>query len=107
MKARKKLYLKLKDIFRKNNSQPINAIVKKINPILRGWVNYFRIGNSAKCFAQLKDWVNKKIRRHLMRAKKRRGFGWKRWSNDWIYEKLGLFADYEIRRPNSESVYNQ
>jgi hypothetical protein len=37
------------------------------------------------------------IRRHLMRAMKRHGFGWKRWSNQWIYQKLGLFNNYRVK----------
>lgn len=35
--------------------------------------------------------------RHLMHAKKRRGFGWNRWSSAWLYNTLGLFNDYKIR----------
>ena len=46
--------------------------------ILRAWANYFKIGNSAECFGYIKDWVEKKIRRHLMRARKKHGFGWNR-----------------------------
>ena len=33
------------------------------------------------------------------RARKRNGFGWKRWSRQWLYEELGVFNDYWIRRP--------
>ena len=29
-----------------------------------------------------------------MRARRRRGFGWKRWSTKWLYERLGLYGDY-------------
>jgi len=66
-------------------------VIEMINPILRGWVNYFAVGHSGRCFTSIKDWVEKKIRRHLMRARKRQGFGWKRWSREWIYNVLGLF----------------
>jgi hypothetical protein len=37
--------------------------------------------------------------RTLMRAGKRKGFGWKRWSRQWLYGKLGLFNGYRRRRP--------
>jgi RNA-directed DNA polymerase len=33
-----------------------------------------------------------------MRARQRRGFGWKRWSNEWIYGVLGLFDDYKLKQ---------
>ena len=106
-KARKKIYQQIRTIFQRHVSQPVNVIVDQINPMLRGWVNYFRIGNSAKCFSQLKRWVEGKVRRHLMQAKGRKGFGWKRWSTAWTYEKLGLFADYQIRRFIPESTPNR
>ena len=97
MKARTGLLRKLKDVFRRHQSQPVDRVVYLINPILRGWVNYFRVGNSSKCFGYIKDWVEKKIRRHLMQARKRHGFGWNRWSRAWIYKTLGLFNDYGVR----------
>jgi hypothetical protein len=40
--------------------------------------------------------VEMKIRRHLARACKRRGFGWKRWSREWMYATLGLFSEYRV-----------
>jgi RNA-directed DNA polymerase len=89
---------KLKEIFRRFRSQPIRRVIEEINPILRGWVNYFATGHSSRCFSYIRDWVEKKIRRHLARARQRSGFGWKRWSRRWMYEQLGLFSDYRVRR---------
>ena len=68
-----------------------------INPMLRGWVNYFAVGHSSECFSFIQDWVEMKIRRHMMRARKRQGFGWTRWSRQWLYETLGLFNGYRVR----------
>ena len=97
MEARTELLRKLKDVYRRHQSQPIDRVIDLINPILRGWVNYYRIGNSSRCFGYVKDWVEKKARRHLMRARKKSGFGWKRWSKQWLYEMTGLYSDYQIR----------
>lgn len=97
IKARTALLRKLKEIFRRFVSQPVSRVIYLINPILRGWVNYFRIGHSSKCFGYVKGWVEKKIRRHLQRARKRHGFGWNRWSSAWLYNTLGLYNDYKIR----------
>jgi len=72
-------------------------VIQLINPILRGWVNYFAAGNSGECFRFIKDWVEKKIRRHLMKARKRQGFGWTRWSRRWLYDTLKLFNNYKVR----------
>jgi hypothetical protein len=37
--------------------------------------------------------------RHMLRARKRKGFGWTRWSRQWLYESLRLFNGYRVRRP--------
>jgi RNA-directed DNA polymerase len=95
------LLRKLKEEFRSCRSQPISRLIQRINPVLRGWVHYFAIGNSNRCFSYIRNWVEKKIRRHLARARQRRGFGWKRWSREWLYEGLGLFGDYRVRRLGS------
>ncbi len=71
---------KLMEVFRRYQSQPVGRVIAEINPILRGWVNYFRIGNASRCLAYVRLWVEQRVRRHLMRARGRRGFGWKRWS---------------------------
>ena len=99
LKKRTALLQKLRDIFRRFQSQPIGRVVALINPILRGWVQYFAAGHSSRCFSYVKDWVEKKVRRHLMRARGRRGFGWDRWSRRWLYDRLGLFDDYRVSRP--------
>jgi RNA-directed DNA polymerase len=97
IKARTTLLRKLKEIFARFVSQPVSRVIYLINPIIRGWVNYFRIGHCSKCFGYVKGWVEKKIRRHLQRARKRHGFGWNRWSSAWLYNSLGLYNDYKIR----------
>jgi RNA-directed DNA polymerase len=104
MKARTALLRKLKEIFRRFQSQPVGRVIDLINPILRGWVNYFGRGQASRCFGYVKEWVEKKIRRHLMRARQRRGFGWKRWSRGWLYQQLGLFSGYRVVRPDLESA---
>jgi len=95
-KKRTALLGKLKEIFRVSRSRPVGEVIKQINPILRGWVQYFAIGHSSRCFSFIRYWVDKKIRRHLARACQRRGFGWKRWSREWLYGTLGLFSEYRV-----------
>ena len=98
LKKRTALLKRLKEVFRRHRSQPIRRVIEIINLILRGWTNYFAIGASSRCFGYVRDWVEKKVRRHLMRARKRPGFGWKRWSRRWLYSGLGLFGNYRVRR---------
>jgi len=95
-KKRTALLRKLKEVFRRHCSRPVGGLIAEINPILRGWVNYFAFGHSSRCFSYVRFWVEKKVRRHLARACQRRGFGWKRWSSEWLYGTLGLFSEYRV-----------
>jgi RNA-directed DNA polymerase len=104
LKKRTALLRQLKVVFRSLRSQPIRNVIEIINPILRGWVQYFSIGHASQCFSFVRNWVEEKIRRHLARARMRRGFGWKRWDRRWFYEGLGLFDDYRVRRPKAAPV---
>ena len=104
LKKRTALFEKLREIFRQHVSWPIEIVIAKINPILRGWVNYFRVGHSSICFGVVKRWVEEKVRRHLMRARGRKGFGWTRWSSEWLYERMGLFNNYQLVRWSGAKV---
>jgi len=84
---------KLREVFRRRQSHPAKSVIREINLILAGWVTYFRIGHASRDFTSIRDWVEKKVRRHLERARKRPGFGWKRWSRQWLYQGLGLYGD--------------
>jgi len=97
MRKRTELLRKLKRIFYRSRSQPLQSVLAEVNPILRGWVNYFAIGHSGQCFSYIRQWVEKKIRRLMTRSRQRHGFGWKRWSSRWIYDELGLFDEYRVR----------
>src|SRR5215510_14958383 len=97
LKKRTALLRNLKEIFRRYRSQPIDRVIQLINPILRGWVNYFAVGNSGECFRFVQNWVEKKVRRHMMKARKRTGFGWTRWSRQWLYDILKLFNGYKVK----------
>jgi RNA-directed DNA polymerase len=96
MKSRNKLVDKISQELKHMRSWPVQMVIEKLNPILRGWVNYFRIGHSSQSFGQVKDWVEMKVRRHLSRACKRKGVGWDRWSKTVLYKILGLYDDYHI-----------
>jgi len=98
LKKRTALMRELKEVFRRYRSRPIEQVISLINPVLRGWVNYFAVGHSSECFSFIKDWVEKKVRRQLAHARKRKGFGWDRWSRQWLYDTLRLFNGYRVRR---------
>ena len=104
LKKRTALLRELKEVFRRYRSQPIERVISLINPMLRGWVNYFAVGHSSECFSYIKDWVEKKVRRHMAHARKRKGFGWERWSRSWLYHTLKLFNSYRVRRDGPKAA---
>ena len=99
LKKRTELFGKLKGIFSTHRSQPVSRVIDEINPILAGWVQYFRHGNSSSCFSHIRDWVAHKVRRHWRRQRNRRGSGWKEWTDRRIHAMFGLFDAYRTLTP--------
>jgi RNA-directed DNA polymerase len=98
-KARKAIKAKVRDIIRRGGATPAAELVKQINAALAGWVNYFRVGNASRAFSEVRDYVEMKIRTLLTRRKRRRksSVGWRRWSNEYLYDVLGLYWDWKIQ----------
>ena len=57
---------KLKDTIRvvTKRTQGVNleAVIDKVNPVIRGHVNYFRLGNVQKVYRSLDSWVRMRLR---------------------------------------------
>lgn len=98
-KARKAIKAKIRDLVRRGGATPAKMLVGQINAVLAGWVNYFRVGNASRAFSEVRDYVEMKVRTLLTRRKRRRksSVGWRRWSNEYLYEVLGLYWDWAIR----------
>jgi len=86
----------VRETLRANRHLAVQDAVQRVNPIVRGWANYFRRGNSARALGSVKFHVERKVRRFAAKQRGRRGFGWKRWSSDVVYNQWGLFGDYHV-----------
>jgi group II intron reverse transcriptase/maturase len=97
-KARKAIKAKVRDLIRRGGAAPAKEIVAHINAALAGWVNYFRVGNSSRAFSEVRDYTEMKVRTLLTRRKRKRkrSIGWRRWSNEYLYDVLGLYWDWKI-----------
>ena len=73
-KAMNKMRDTIRDITGRNNlRKTMQEIVDKLNPIIRGWRNYYSAGNSTKKFQDLDRYVRKRLLKMLaIRLKKRR-----------------------------------
>ena len=57
-RAMKRLREKVRDRTGRNRAgQDIREVIADLNPVLRGWGNYFRTGNAAVKFSQADDYV--------------------------------------------------
>jgi group II intron reverse transcriptase/maturase len=75
----------------------IQEQVRNLNKFLVGWTSYFRLGNASNVLYKICGYVMKRIRRLLQRNKGRKGYGWRRISNDEIYQRYGLFYNYKVQ----------
>lgn len=55
-----------------------DVVVHKLNPILRGWGNYFRIGVSQEAFSFIDNWMYRKECRWINRTHPNKAKRWKR-----------------------------
>jgi hypothetical protein len=105
--ARLAMKAKIREIIRQAGATPLKEVMTRINRALAGWVNYFRWGNASRAFSEVRDYVEMKVRTLLSRRKRRhkRGIGWRRWSNEYLYGVLGLFWDWKVRQLPSAGSY--
>jgi len=106
-KACKAIKAKVRDIVQHSGATPMPKVVAQINASIAGWVNYFRVGNASGAFSEVRDYTEMKVRTLLTRRKRRRktSIGWRRWSNEYPYEVLGLYWDWKVQPlPGVESM---
>ena len=71
--------------------QPIEKRVDELNALLRGWSAYFNQGRVVREYRIIQRYTNRRLRRWLMRLTKQRGTGYRQYSDEYLYETLGLY----------------
>ena len=107
---RRKSLAKLKDnvrgLTKRNNGHNLEAIIARLNPVLRGWYEYFK-HSYWTTFAPVDGWVRMRLRSILRRRHRQRGAGrgWSniRWPNGY-FAKLGLFTMTTARASARQSL---
>jgi len=64
---------KIKNCTRRNLPVNLEKVIKDLNPILRGFVNYFKITNSKGRFQALMAWIRRRLRAIQMKLWKKPG----------------------------------
>src|SRR5213080_2530927 len=76
---------------RHDGVKDVRELIARLNPILRGWGNYFRTGNAARKFNQMDSYVWRRLKHFMTRRKGRdlRAGEFKEWTREWFWN-LGL-----------------
>jgi RNA-directed DNA polymerase len=68
----KRLKDKIRKLTPRNSGKNIEMMIHELNPILRGWVNYFKIANCKGVLDDMSKWVRRRLRMKKMKE-------WKSW----------------------------
>ncbi|MFP4029764.1 MAG: group II intron maturase-specific domain-containing protein [Candidatus Brocadiia bacterium] len=68
--------------------EPLKEAIGALNRKLRGWANYFRIGNSYEAARELTAFACQQLRLYLRRRRARKDIvGYRRWPNGFLHEE--------------------
>lgn len=62
---------KLKRMTKRNSGKPLPDIIKSLNPLLRGFSQYFRVANASREFKKLAAWLRRRLRSIQLRLWKK------------------------------------
>ena len=104
-KACKRMRERLRPKTRRTNGYSMEAVIAKLNPILRGWYGYFKHSN-VYTMLQMDSWVRGRLRSILRKRHKGKGKGRGmdhfRWPNHYFAE-LGLYSLEQARENARQS----
>ena len=62
---------KLRELLRRGRGRNLAKLIEELTPILRGWINYYRLAQVKGVFEELDGWIRRKLRCILWRQWKR------------------------------------
>ncbi|WP_089131720.1 group II intron reverse transcriptase/maturase, partial [Tolypothrix sp. NIES-4075] len=87
---------KLRSEWHNYKGKPVDAVIKKLNPIIRGEANYFRTGVSSEIFNSLDHWLYEKQKRYVKHAHRKKSDKWR---------KAKYWGRLNLDRPNDKWVF--
>jgi RNA-directed DNA polymerase len=89
------------DVLCRTNVAPWAEIVMPLNRKLRGWANYFSYGTTWQSYWAADWYVCDRVRGFLQRRHKVPTRGTRRFSDQYIYRRLGVLSLRALRRPTA------
>ena len=80
---------KLREAWLALRGHGIEAVIRKLNPIIRGWANYNRTVVSSQVFSKLDNWMFRRAYRYTKHTHPEKSWGWrrKRYWGQWNKER--------------------
>ncbi len=72
------------------NAMDVQSRIDRLNPMLRGWAGYFNQGPVKRIYRHIDNYTARRLRIWLMRRRGKRGTGYRQYSDQFLYETLGL-----------------
>lgn len=84
-----RIRVKLKELFRSGKGRNLERFIREdLNPVLRGWVNYFSLSETRGVFEELDEWLRRRLRCML----------WRQWKRNWTrFKRLRARGLDEVR----------
>ena len=93
-KSKKKVRERIKSLTRRSNPCSMQAIIERVNPVLKGWFGYFK-HSVPQTMKEIDSYTRGRLRSILRKRQHRRGRArgndHQRWPND-LFHNLGLFS---------------
>lgn len=67
----RRLMNRMRELFRQGRGQSVAQVIENLNPVLRGWIAYFRETESTRPLEEIDSWVRRRLRCLLWRQWKR------------------------------------
>jgi RNA-directed DNA polymerase len=71
-----KLRRNMKEEWKRLNGSNADVVIRRMNPIIRGWANYFRIASAIDTFSDLDNWMFRRQVRFAKRTHSRKSATW-------------------------------
>src|SRR5918996_993348 len=83
---------------RRKRGMSLEAIIGSLNPVIRGWGNYFVEGHVAELFEDLDKWIRMRIRSYVLGRPSMRTHINRWMTTATLHDKLGLVSLVALRR---------
>jgi RNA-directed DNA polymerase len=71
--------------------ETLQRLIAELNPVLRGWGAYFRVGNAGQHFLQIDNYVRERLALFLSKKRRRSGRNWGERYTWAFFQKLGVY----------------